>query len=127
MHGRRVLHKDIKPENILVKGKLRPDVVLADYGICASLNNHADLMDSSGTHGFAAPEVSRLVVQTQAVDVFALRGTFFVVLEPQRCIGPRATVETLKIFMRRPPRINGGLVQSLMPGSAHLRGNISTS
>ena len=39
MHRNGVLHKDIKPANILVKGKSRPDIVLADYGICASLDN----------------------------------------------------------------------------------------
>ena len=45
MHRNRVLHKDIKPANILVKGKTRPDIVLADYGICASLDNLNQLVD----------------------------------------------------------------------------------
>lgn len=114
MHGQQVLHKDIKPENILVKRKSRPHVVLADYGICASLNNRAELMGSSGTRGFAAPEVSRMIVQTRAVDVFALGATFFVILEPERCNGRHATVATLENVMRHPPKVYGGLVQSMM-------------
>lgn len=121
MHGQRVLHKDIKPENILVKGKSRPDVVLADYGICASLNDRAELMGSSGTCGFAAPEVSLMIVQTTAVDVFALGATFFSILEPERCIGQHATIATLASVTRRPPKVYGGLVQSMMAQDAQER------
>lgn len=121
MHGQGVLHKDIKPENILVKGKSRPDVVLADYGICASLKNRAELMGSAGTAGFAAPEVSRMIVQTRAVDIYALGATFFVILEPDRCKGQHATVSTLEAVMRRPPKVYGGLVQSMMAHDARER------
>ena len=121
MHGQRVLHKDIKPENILVKGKSRPDVVLADYGLCASLDNWAELMGPCGTRGFAAPEVSRMIAQTPAVDVFALGATFFVILEPERCKGLNPTLATLGNVMRRPPRVYGGLVQSMMAHDAKER------
>ena len=114
MHGQRVLHKDIKPENILVKGKSRPDVVLADYGICASLNNRTELMRPSGTRGFAAPEIARMIVQTPAVDIFALGATLFIALEPERCNGQSATVATLENVARCPPKIYSGLVQSMM-------------
>ena len=114
MHGQGVLHKDIKPENILVKGRSGPDIVLADYGVCASLNDRSELMSPYGTLGYAAPEVSRMVVQTPAVDVFALGATLFVILEPENCNGPQVTVATLKNVMRRPPKLYGGLVQSMM-------------
>lgn len=114
MHRQRVLHKDIKPENILVKGKSRPDVVLADYGICASLNNRTELMSTFRTPGYAAPEVLRMIMQTPAVDVFALGATLFAILEPERFIGSIATVATLKNVAQRPPKVYGGLVQSMM-------------
>ena len=114
MHRNGVLHKDIKPANILVKGKSRPDIVLVDYGICASLDNLNQLVNPAGTPGYAAPEVSRMVVQTTAVDVFALGATFFSILEPERCHGPSATVATLGTVMQHPPKIYGGLVQSMM-------------
>lgn len=114
MHVQGVLHKDIKPENILIKAKSRPDVVLADYGICASLNNQAELMGPSGTRGYAAPEISRKIVQTPAVDVFALGATLFVMLEPKRCPSPYTTIATLENVMRHPPRVYTGLVQSMM-------------
>lgn len=121
LHVQRVLHKDIKPENVLVKAKTRPDVVLADYGLCASFNNQAELMTCAGTHGFAAPEVSRMIVQTTAVDVFALGATFFYILEPERCRGQDATVATLENVMRRPPKVYGGLVQHMMARDAKER------
>lgn len=121
MHAQRILHKDIKPENVLVKRKSGPDVVLADYGLCASLNNRAELMADAGTLGFAAPEVSRLVVQTEAVDIFALGATFFFILEPERCKGRSATLATLGNVLRRPPRVYSGLVQSMMAHDAQER------
>ena len=121
MHAQRILHKDIKPQNVLVKTKSRPDVVLADYGLCASLNNRAELMSNSGTPGFAAPEVSCMIVQTEAVDVFALGATFFFILEPQRCNGQYKTIATLKSVMQRPPSVYAGLVQCMMAYDAKER------
>ena len=121
MHSQRILHKDIKPENVLVKGKLRPDVVLADYGLCASLSNRVELMSPSGTPGYSAPEVSRMIMQTEAVDVYALGATFFFILEPQRCRGTIATLTTFRNVMRRPPRVYAGLVQSMMAHDAQER------
>ena len=121
MHAQRILHKDIKPENVLVKTKSRPDIVLADYGLCASLNNRAELMSNSGTPGFIAPEVSCMIVQTEAVDVFALGATFFFILEPQRCNGRYETIATLKSVMQRPPRVYAGLVQCMMAYDAKER------
>ena len=121
MHAQRILHKDIKPQNVLVKTKSLPDVVLADYGLCASLNNRAELMSNSGTPGFIAPEVSRMTVQTEAVDIFALGATFFFILEPQRCNGRNATIATLRGVMHRPPRVYAGLVQSMMAHDAQER------
>lgn len=121
MHAQRILHKDIKPENVLVKKRSRPDVVLADYGICASLNSSAELIAPAGTLGFAAPEVSRMILQTEAVDVFALGATFFFILEPQRCKGNYATIATLKGVMLRPPKIYAGLIQSMMAHDAQER------
>ena len=121
MHAQRILHKDIKPENVLVKAKSRPDIVLADYGLCASLNNRAELMSNSGTRGFTAPEVSCMIVQTEAVDVFALGASFFFILEPQRCNGRYQTIATLKGVMQRPPRVYAGLVQCMMAYDAKER------
>lgn len=121
MHAQRILHKDIKPENVLVKTKSRPDIVLADYGLCASLNNRAELMTNSGTPGYIAPEVSCMIVQTEAVDVFALGATFFFMLEPQRCNGRYETIATLRGVMQRPPRVYAGLVQCMMAYDAKER------
>lgn len=78
-------------------------------------------MASAGTPGFAAPEVSRMTVQTEAVDVFALGATFFFILEPQRCNGSDATIATLKGVMLRPPKIYAGLIQSMMAHDAQER------
>lgn len=125
MHAQRILHKDIKPDNVLVKRKSGPDVVLADYGLCASLNNQAELMTDAGTLGFAAPEISRMIVQTEAVDVFALGATLFFILEPERCKGQRATVATLGNVMRRPPGVYAGLVQSMMAHDAQERPSLT--
>lgn len=62
-----------------------------------------------------------MIVQTEAVDVFALGATFFFILEPQRCKGPYETIATLKGVLHRPPRVYAGLVQCMMAYDAKER------
>ncbi len=68
-HARGVLHRDIKPGNVLVDSDGRAR--LLDFGI-ARLSGYDDLAGRAHTPGFASPEQARGEPLTVASDVFQL-------------------------------------------------------
>ncbi|CAJ1388147.1 unnamed protein product [Effrenium voratum] len=56
LHVRKIFHRDVKPENLLManSGKY---LVLTDFGIATLVTNQEEMRRSSGTVGYAAPEM----------------------------------------------------------------------
>ena len=52
-HQASILHRDVKPENILLKEN--GYVVLSDFGVAKLLDKIEDCRSTSGTHGYMAP------------------------------------------------------------------------
>ncbi|KAK2595005.1 hypothetical protein QQS21_007259 [Conoideocrella luteorostrata] len=72
MHKNQLAHRDISPNNILVKSREPFVVVLADFGLS---KNAAELRTQCGTAPFAAPEVledSSVKRYSVAVDIWSL-------------------------------------------------------
>lgn len=93
-HARGVLHRDIKPGNVLVDsdGAVR----LLDFGI-AWLAGQDDLAANAHTPGFASPEQVRGESLTVASDVFQLGGLLASLIddrtEPASTVAPTVPVE----------------------------------
>jgi serine/threonine protein kinase len=82
-HSRGVLHRDIKPGNILLNDRSEP--LVSDFGLAKLLDGNNDLtrsLTTFGTAGFIAPEqVGHAAVDfTPVADVYSLGAVLFNVL-----------------------------------------------
>ena len=69
IHTNKIIHKDIKPENLVLSNK--GYIKITDFGI-AKIFKEKNASENSGTPGYMAPEVLNSQNHTFAVDYFAL-------------------------------------------------------
>ena len=74
-HDGQVVHRDLKPTNIMVDAKR--DLTLVDFGIG---NYVANIEGSCGTPGFNAPEQFSGEIQDKPVDIFSLGKNLILIL-----------------------------------------------
>nr|WP_028479276.1 serine/threonine-protein kinase [Nocardia sp. CNY236] len=90
-HGAGIVHRDIKPGNILVADR-GPGVGMAkvsDFGISRSAGDLPDEPSEviTGTPSYLPPEVARGAQPTKASDVFSLGATLYTAIEGQPPFG----------------------------------------
>jgi serine/threonine protein kinase len=73
LHDRKIVHRDIKPDNILIKdGYFK----LADFGLCFKGGSHYD-KDTIGSLAYVAPEILRMKYYSEKSDIYALGISLF--------------------------------------------------
>lgn len=84
MHSRNVIHRDMKPENLLLAHKPRSshdiEVKIIDFGLSKILTDGPVASSFLGTRGYLAPEMIQRRDYTKSVDAWALGVVIFVLL-----------------------------------------------
>ncbi|MFL6060245.1 MAG: serine/threonine-protein kinase [Marmoricola sp.] len=115
-HDQGVVHRDVKPSNVLLSGDGR--VVLADFGIArltGSVAENTRTGETIGSPAYLSPEQVAGEELTEAVDVYSLGLVLLEALTGERAY-TGAPVETAVARLSAPPVVPS----SLGPGWVHL-------
>ena len=84
MHAHNIMHRDLKPQNILLRKENDYDCVVADFGLAEHCENDPYLFVRCGTPVFVAPEVINInnIDQTYGCecDMFCLGVIFYILM-----------------------------------------------
>jgi serine/threonine protein kinase len=103
IHHEGVLHRDLKPHNILVAPGDQP--VIADFGVARSIQAARMTMTGTfvGTPAYMAPEQFDDVSPSFAVDLYALGAILHEMLTGQCPFNGRDAISTIRAIREQPP------------------------
>lgn len=103
-HERRIVHRDIKPGNVLIDRSGRPKI--SDFGIARGHGDDALTQTGfvTGTPGYLSPELARGEDPDNASDVWALGATLYAAVEGRPPYAPRSNpIALLQAIATQPP------------------------
>jgi serine/threonine protein kinase/tetratricopeptide (TPR) repeat protein len=106
-HEHGILHRDIKPGNILLDAKGEPH--LTDFGLARLVESESSVthtLDVLGTPSYMAPEqaVGNNAAVSSVTDVYGLGAVFYQLLTGQPPFAGGTTYETIKLLLDTEPR-----------------------
>ena len=106
-HRAGILHRDVKPGNVLLRDQAGRDAKLTDFGIARAEEDHQLTQTGfvSGTAAYFSPELARGEDPSPAADVWALGATLYCALEGRKPFPDRPNaVAQLHVIAREQPR-----------------------
>ncbi|WP_394844999.1 serine/threonine-protein kinase [Pendulispora brunnea] len=111
-HGMGLIHRDVKPSNVLLPGRRAEDAQLADFGIARFVDAERRPTSATGeravgTPGYMAPEQVRAHRDLDGrADLFALGCLLFRCITQREAFdGPDAFTIIAKLLLHEPPRV----------------------
>jgi TolB-like protein/tetratricopeptide (TPR) repeat protein/tRNA A-37 threonylcarbamoyl transferase component Bud32 len=106
-HEHRILHRDIKPGNILLDAKGEPH--LTDFGLARLVESESSVtqtLDVLGTPSYMAPEqaVGNNAAVSSVTDVYGIGAVLYQLLTGQPPFAGGATYETIKLLLDTEPK-----------------------
>ena len=77
MHRKNIIHRDIKPDNILLLDRQELKICISDLGMACLTTDEVEIKLKCGTPGYVAPEVLKGVPFTTKSDIFSIGSFFF--------------------------------------------------
>lgn len=112
-HEKGVIHRDLKPHNIMIDGRGR--VRITDFGL-AGFAHEWDAADlRAGTPAYMAPEHLAGKEITLQSDLFALGLIFYEMFTGKRAFPARSAEELRQLYERDTPSLPSSLVNGLSP------------
>lgn len=101
-HTRNVIHRDVKPSNVLLDGE--GNAYLVDFGIAKMTESTAHLTGSGivGTPAYMAPEQSQTGPPTPSMDVYALGVTIFEMMTGQQPYRAETPIAQIMMHIQNP-------------------------
>jgi formylglycine-generating enzyme required for sulfatase activity/tRNA A-37 threonylcarbamoyl transferase component Bud32 len=101
-HARNVIHRDVKPSNVLLDGE--GNAYLVDFGIAKMTESTAHLTGSGivGTPAYMAPEQSQPGPPLPSMDIYALGVTIFEMMTGQQPYRAETPIAQIMMHIQNP-------------------------
>jgi serine/threonine-protein kinase len=117
-HARGVVHRDVKPGNILLRGDASDDAVLTDFGLALLLNHSSQVTrgETFGTPEYIAPEQAmRSSAASPRSDIYSLGVVAYLLLSGELPFSGETPLDIAMQHVHAPPRALRAVDPSIAP------------